>query len=285
VSDRLAIRKLYMLLNISCKSGEETLKAADFLDEVASLGKAAGGKPPLPTPLSLSEFDDLQALAGNEQLLAIKSKATLLETKINECRRLKELAEQRLPIWKIIEQLTKYAAGLSEASEILTQVEAVRNGRLLLDATDRIAPLRAALADVLRKVVNDTHSAHEKAYSYGLSQLNPNRTWLRVPEPERASILSEVGLVAPVKGDISNDEALISTLEKRPLVARAAEADAVAGRVQRALELAAKYLEPKIQIISLERSTLRTEEEVRLWLEQQEKILLRAIKNGPILVN
>jgi hypothetical protein len=133
--------------------------------------------------------------------------------------------------------------------------------------------------------VNEGQAAHEKAYNSGMQTLTTNETWSRIPQAERTKILAEVSLVVPSKPDVSTDEALVSSLDSRPLGARGAETDAVPGRVQRALEQAAKYLEPKVRRVSVERATLRNEEEVRGWLKRQEKTLTDAVKQGPIFVD
>jgi len=44
-------------------------------------------------------------------------------------------------------------------------------------------------------------------------------------------------------------------------------------------------LEPKVQTITLERNTLRSEQEVDAWLERQKTRLLEALQQGPVLVN
>jgi hypothetical protein len=59
----------------------------------------------------------------------------------------------------------------------------------------------------------------------------------------------------------------------------------VAGRIADALKLATKVLEPKVQFVSLEKTTLHSPDEVRQWVERQEKTLLAALANGPVQVS
>src|SRR5262249_42557121 len=151
-----------------------------------------------------------------------------------------------------------------------------RNGRMLLDPSDPATPVKAAIADVLRKSVNDVHAAHERAYAEGMAMLDGSSTWQRVPAAERARILGEVGLAAPEKLDIGSDDALIASLDRRSIAARQSEVAAVPGRVQRALELAAKFLEPKVRTLKVASATLRNEQDVRDWLARQEETLLEA---------
>jgi len=71
----------------------------------------------------------------------------------------------------------------------------------------------------------------------------------------------------------------------KPLSNIQAEIDAIAGRVALAIERAARLLEPKVQTITLERSTLRDEEEVEAWVARQKTRLIEAVLQGPVLVN
>ena len=64
-----------------------------------------------------------------------------------------------------------------------------------------------------------------------------------------------------------------------------AEIDAIPGRVALAIERAARLLEPKVQTVTLERSTLRDTAEVEAWVERQKKRLIEAVGNGPVLVS
>jgi hypothetical protein len=59
----------------------------------------------------------------------------------------------------------------------------------------------------------------------------------------------------------------------------------IAGRVNHAIERAARHLEPKVQTVTLERSTLRDAADVEAWIDRQKATLLAKIVNGPVLVN
>jgi len=63
-----------------------------------------------------------------------------------------------------------------------------------------------------------------------------------------------------------------------------AERDAIAGRVQQAIERAARLLEPRVQTVSVERSTLHDEQEVDAWLGRHKERLVAALKSGPVLI-
>ena len=163
-------------------------------------------------------------------------------------------------------------------------MEAIRNGRLLLDGADPATPLRGTLSDLLRQALNVAQQEHESAYQAGVVALAASDVWNKLDASQQAGLLNQVGLAAPVKPDVSSDSALLSALDMRNLAARRAEKDAVAGRVGEVLKLAAQLLEPKVQFVALEKTTLRSAEEVRQWTDRQEKKLLAALANGPVQV-
>jgi hypothetical protein len=285
VGDRLALRKLYTLLSIQCKAGEEALRAPEFLVALESLAMAAGGPPPLPSPPSLAGIEDLRKLIGNDQLSAIKLRATELETRIADWSKAKDLGAKRKPAWDTTERLARHAAGSAKAADALAQVEAIREGRLLLDGVDPVAPVRTALVEILRQALKDTQAQYQEGHATAMATLIENGTWLQASEVDRAAILKEVGLATVPIVDVSTDAALLSSLDSRSLPTWETEYHAIPGRAQWALELAAKRLEPKVRTVSLERATLRSEDDVRHWLERQEKVLTAAVKDGPILVS
>jgi hypothetical protein len=285
VTEKLAIRKVFQTLGVSCKAGEELTKAPIFLDQLAALGRATGGDAPLPAPASVTDIEDIRARVGNDQLAGIRDSAASFEKRIAEWTNTKKLVDGRLPVWSLVERLAKHAQGLTAAEDLLKQVAAVRAQRLLLEATDPVAPLRSGLADALRKALLDAHGAYETEFVKGMSSLKTSSQWSRLSEADRSSILASVGLTAAAQLSVPSDEALASALEAKSLSSRHAEADAVPGRVQKAMEKAAKLLEPKVRAVTIERSTLTTEVDVDAWLDRQKKALVAAIKDGPVLVS
>ena len=66
VQDRLVLRKLFQGLGLSCKSGEEGIRAGDFLNKLIALANSAGGSTPLPAPPPVTKVEDIRRLVGNE---------------------------------------------------------------------------------------------------------------------------------------------------------------------------------------------------------------------------
>jgi hypothetical protein len=285
VTERLAIRKLFQALGVGCKGGEELAKAPAFLEALVALARATGGEAPLPTTPSIVDVEDLRAKVGNDQLAGIRDKAVDFHKRIAEWSKTKALLDTRKPTWELVVRLAKHAQSIPAAADSLEQVEAVRAQQLLLAPTDPVSPLRSVLADVLRKATLDAHSALEQAYASGIASLDANASWRRLADADRAGILASVGLSPIASLELSTDQALLSALDARSLSARQAETDAVSGRVQKALEQAARLLEPKVRPIAIERCTLATPADIDAWTERQKKTLVEAIKGGPVLVS
>ncbi len=284
VQDRLLLRRLFQQLGIPCKSGEEAIAAPNFLRGLIDLAHAAGGEPPLPACPVTTEIEDLQRKVGNEQLVGIKDRAADFEAKLKAWSALRDLAAARKLVWDLVERLGRQAKDLPAAQPIFAQLAAVREQRSLLDASDPVAPLRVALAQCLREAVNQASVAHAQTSETALASLAENEIWKKLPPADQTAIQQAVGLVQPTKPEISSDEALAGHVESRPLATQKTEIDAVAGRLQQAIEQAAKKLEPQVQPVALERVTLRTEDDVHAWLERTKVQLVEAVRRGPVLV-
>ena len=285
VTDRLALRKLFQAAGLACRSGEEDARAVEFLDRLAEFACAAGGDPPLPSPPATTGIEDVRRLAGNERLAAIRARAGEWEGRIAEWRAAAKLAAERLPAWLLVERLAAHAEGIPEAAPQLLEIAAVRDGRQLLAAADPAAAIRKALADLLRASVRSGVEALEAAHADAARTLDANEAWRQAAPADREAILVEAGLAAPEKPDVATDEALADGLDRRPLAAIRAETDAVPARAARAVEQAARLLEPEVRPVALERATLRDAAEVEAWTDRQKKALLEAVADGPVLVN
>jgi hypothetical protein len=251
---------------------------------LVELARSAGGEPPLPACPSTTEIEDLQRKVGNEQLVAVKDRASDFETKINAWTALRELAATRKAVWDLVERLGRQAKDLPAAQPILDQLNAIREQRSLLAPSDSVGPLRLALAHCLREAVNQASEAHSIASEKALSALAENEVWKKLPPADQTAIQQTVGLIRPTKPEIASDEALAGYVESRPLSTHQTEIDAVAGRLQHAIEQAAKKLEPQVQPVAVERVTLRTENDVHAWLERTKVQLVDAVRRGPVLV-
>jgi hypothetical protein len=284
VGDRLLVRGLIATL-VPCKNGEELAKAPEFIQAVESLAASAGGPAPLPAPPVVPGADDLKGLSGNALLAGIRGVVEPWKTLIPDWQKARDLAVQRRAAWDVVQALARHASELAEADDSRAQLEAIRLNRLLLAPVDPVAPVRAALTALLRLQVTNADATIRAAFAAAITAVETSSPWQRLEASLQSQILSDTRLVVPRAPDLSNDEGLIRELNATSLSARATEAEAMPARAQRAIELAAKALEPTVRGFPVERATLRSPQDVRDWLGRTEATLLEAVKSGPILIN
>lgn len=285
MQDRLTLRRLFQLMGVDVKAGEESVRTGEFLGKLIELARAAGGDPPFPTMPSVVDLEDIQRLLGNEQLLAIIKITGDLEARIKTWTEVRNIANQRRPIWELTERLARHAKRLDTASSYLEQIEAIRRDRLLLDRSDPVSTLRLELASLLRNSVQQAITMLVEAYGQATADLAGNSNWQALPATQQEEIKSAVGLMPPSKPQISTDEQLVVYLDQAPLASLRTDLDAIPGRVARAIEEAARrQVGPELQSLKVESATLRTEDDVTQWVTRLRDRLIAALRQGPVLI-
>lgn len=284
VQDRNALRALYQELEVKAKGDELDAKAPEFFAALRKLVEEAGGDAPLPPRPSLNDIAEIEKRIGNDRLTALRAIADDLNIRIAGWKKARAGITKRLPSWETLERIAGHAKVLAEAKTLLEQHEAIRTQRLLLNEPDPVAPVVKGLADLLRHAVNAAQSAHEAAYQKTMGALAADSIWSKVARTDQTGMLHDVGLIAPEKPNLGSDHSLLAALDAKSLAARRTEAEAIPAREEKARELAAKLLEPKVQFIPLDRSLMKTEADIDAWIANQREKLVAALKNGPVQI-
>ncbi len=286
MSDRLKLRGTLAKFGLKPKSTDEDGPlAADFLKKLAETGRRTGGEEPLPAPQSVVFVEDLQRLTGVEMLAEMVAKKAELDAAADVWPKIAVLAEERLTAWGDLQGLFGHAKNEPGAAAINADIEAVRTGRLLLDSTDPLPPIRAKIAEILRKRLKETQEDHRQTYDREVKQLTASSVWSQLPPDKQTAILAEVGLREPDPVDVSTDAAIAAALAERPIDSRRNAALAVPTLAGQALRKAAAAVEPTARSIAIEKTTLRTDTDVREWAKRAESQLLEEVKKGPVLVS
>ncbi len=283
--DKLRLRKLFQSADVATNASDDlALKAGEYLRCLADLVESAGGEPPMPAKPSRELIDRLRSVAGQEQLAQILAEGGKLEALRTAAEAAAALASRRLPSWQLLEDLLSQAAGLPETSDLQARADAVRAGRQLLDANDRVNPILKATAQILRAAVKAAHDSWRAAHDEGRRHLESDPSWQRLTEADRGAILQQEGLAELAAPRVGSDEELREALRATTLSAWRERTDALPRRFANAALCAARMLEPKTQQVRLERATLRTAEEVKAWVTRTEAELLTRLRDGPIVL-
>ena len=283
-SDRLALRRVFQKLEVSCKPGREAESASTFLQQVLDLAASTGGPPPLPTPPSTIEIETLRRLTGNEQLLGIVNLADELEQSIEEWQQTKDKVGKRVPAWDLTKRLADHARGIPDAAHLVKEVEAVEEQRLLLKTPDPLHAVQSSLSALIREAYGEALRDRRAAYVIAISKLDADKSWTHIGSDEQARICERVGLREPPQSDVSTQRKLVDCLDREPFEHVKTAVDAYPVRVSKAIEQAARSLEPEVSVLRLETATLRDTTEVEAWSKRQKKRLLAAVAKGPVLV-
>ena len=303
-SQRIALRGLFGTLGINTRSGEEEDRAPEFLGALQKLAGRVGGPAPAPAAPDTTTLDDLERLAGAEQLAEIHARKDELERWIEDWTTLAERAEVRMPAWKLALAFRRHAGGLPVAASAGADMDAVVEQRSLLVEPDQVRPIVAALAAALRAALIDQHRELTAAIETAGATLAADATWSRLDAAAQDAIRRRLGLNAPPALAVATEDELLRTLDARSLRAWRSEIDAVEVRTGRALQEAAKLIDadpppgggeaadgtsppppPRTTMVHVRRGTLPDEAAVREWLREQEVRLNDAVRHGPVIVH
>lgn len=283
-SEKLEIRSLFHEAGLSVRAGEEKSKASEYLSRLKDLAQASGGEPPLPACPSTDKIDDIIALHGNEQLRAILEAKDELAASRKNWLKIAERIEKRRPEWDQLTQMLPYSEKLPVYESINNEVQAINENRSLLDDTDYITPLLNKTANALRSALTDIANKYESEFNQGMEDLSEDPVWKQIEKNKKQEILGNIPLKPASSPSTKTNENILRELNTASLDARNSEIAAIPSRITKALEEAAKSLNPEATTISIRSATLENEDAVNEWIEEHRKKLLEAVKKGPIII-
>lgn len=288
--DKVKLRALFQKAGIKCQSNDDVeLKSGDFLNAVLALAQNAGGDAPLPELPCTNAIKALQSLFGNEQLSAILQQYATLDANIAAWTQRGTLARQRLPRWESLLALLSHAekGGLAEAADIRAQVNAIIQHRQLLDPTDPVPPLAAALAGALRTKLITLAGQAQAVHQQQAAAIAADPAWTALGEKDavaRQALATAHRLDAPPSVAAATENELIQSLNTRSLTSWSELAAAIPGQFDAARHAAAKALEPKAQSVKLPSATIKNTEDLAAWLKSAEATIAAKLGEGPVIL-
>ncbi|MCP9925845.1 BREX system P-loop protein BrxC [Synechococcus lacustris C3-12m-Tous] len=285
--EKLAVRGVYGIADVSAQSGQEEAKAVEFLDAIENKVLQSGGEAPLPPPVSSSLLKELRQKTGPEQLKAILEAKEQLQELWDQACSLGALKDKRQPGWERLQALLQQAKGLSVHQELEPQVEAIRSQRSLLDpTTDFVTPLLQQLEQALTAELEQAQQQVRQVVAAELQQLQYSAEWQGLPEAERSRISQALQLPAsvPSAGPIERSQ-LLEALQQRSINGHKEQAESIPTRFAKARNAAAKALEPSTQAVKLSSGVLKDSTALEAWWAAERQKLLAALQNGPIQIN
>lgn len=180
--------------------------------------------------------------------------------------------------------LLKFSADLPVAAEVQPEVAAIEKDRTLLANPDPVPGILEKLTSALRTALNAAHATFSADYDTRLTTLTESPTWNQITQPQRYDILGANGIREMPTIAVGTTEEVLDTLRHTKLSELHAISDALPTRFTKAVNAAAKLLEPKAQHVSLPGATIKDEVDLKAWLTSAEAIIRQQLNDGPVIV-
>ena len=281
---RIEVRKLALGMGLPVKSGEEAEIVPTVLERLMDEAQAAGGDAPLPGPPDNTIIRELQELVGNPQIVGVAENADALLARHTEWSAAGEAALKRLPEWHRLETFLRHARDLPVAAELRPQTDAIRSERSLLNDPKPLPPLLGRTTTALRGAVSDAHGRLAAERDREVAALEASDDWSKLKPRDRTRILESNGLGQVIDLDIGTDQALIECLEETSLKDWDDRILALKARADRAREEAARLLAPKAVTVRPASATLKSREDVEVYVNQLKDRLMAQIDEHPVII-
>jgi hypothetical protein len=278
----IQLRKLMQEVGIACQPQEELQKAMLLLEELKSRAAKAGGEAPKPAVPDVAHLNQLEQLAGNALLVQLHADRDKLLADANAWQQAGQAIDKRWPNWIQLSDLLNQAKELGPHAELAGEAKAITDQRALLSTPDPVQALLEKTVDLLRRSLNHHVQAFQDEYTARLRALQVNESWQKLGAADQTAILKECGLEPATVPDMSSAAALEQALDDCPLARWADKREALANRFDQARQKAVQKVTPKAMPVQLPHRVLSSQDELKAWLDEVEKLLKERLGQGPV---
>ncbi|MCX8564023.1 BREX system P-loop protein BrxC [Mycolicibacterium mucogenicum] len=265
-AEKIAARSLLSKLGV--QADNETLVSG--VEQAVQLlmlrANAITGPEPLPDIAFPPGIERIRVASGNDRvhaLLAAKDELTGFAERLNtlEARR-----PSRLELLATAQALSTAATDLESSAEARARLQAFEKTRELLADTDQISPIMADLASAVRAAVNLAADAVEQARQLAIDGLQQQPAWSALNGVKQEQLLAEHSLSPEGKPELGDPDAVLKSVQRRPLASWGAVLDAVPARAAKVLEAAIRLSAPTAGTVTVPTVTLTGVEDVEPYL-------------------
>lgn len=268
---------------ITCGSNDPlNPKANTLLSQIEVIAKQAYGDAPQPVVPDLTAINLLKQKDGNEQIMDMLLQKEALSKMLAQFKADSALTAERKPHWNSLQKLNSLSESFLSA-ELLSEIKAIEQDRLLHVQPDPVQPLLGKVASHLNNLLQNKKALHHKAYQLEMATLQEHGAMAKLTPEQKHAILKQANLLPAPDGKVKvlDAIALVAELDNRKISAWDAERDALPARFQKALNLAIQEAEPKAVFMSLPRKTITNEAELDTYLQGLKKEILEKLKDAP----
>ncbi len=283
-SDKIKLRKLYQEAGISCKPGDEFLHSNTFLGKLKELAGQISGDAPRPEPINVQFIKDIENLDGNERLLRIIEEQEDLRAKLSDWNKKGDLVNKREPQWNLLADLANHAPSVPEMEQLKTEIEAIRENRLLLQEPDPIQPKLLEVTERLKTRLNTMKDNYIRSYDQKMDALQGNEYFSKLTSEQKHTILAKHQLLTKPEIKPLDAHGLLNQLKQASLDMWDTKIAALPGQFQSALEDAIKLSVPEAETFDLPRRTINTKADIEAYVSELRIKLEELIKSGKSII-
>ena len=283
VKEKITLRKMFTTVGIKCASGEEFKKSNTFLETLKDLAGQVSGASPLLEKISTQFIDDILFRDGNERLAAILAERTELQNMFEDWRAKAKIVDDRLPLWEQLNKLVTFGEG-DDFVQMVKEVEAIDEDRLLLHNPDLIKPLLDKATGLLKQALNNLKNIFNKEYDVRMEQLQKNDFFLKLTPEQKNHILRQNQLLSKPDVIDFDSRGLLNALNQISLDAWQTKISALGSQFDNALSQAVILLEPKAKSYSVPRKTLSSQAEIDTFIDELKTSLQEVLKNAKSII-
>lgn len=283
-SDKIKLRKIYQDAGISCKPGEEFLHSNSFLNKLKELAAQISGDAPKPEPINIQFVKNIENLDGNERLLRILEEQEDLKSKYADWSRKQDLVIKREPQWKLLAELANHTNGDAGMDQLKSEIDAIRENRLILQEPDPIQPKLIDLTEKLKAALNKLKESFISLYDLKMAELQANVYFNKLNPDQKHSILVKHQLLVKPEIKPLDAHALLNQLQKASLYTWDTKIAALPGQFQSALDDAIQLSAPQAKTFSLPRRTITSQAEIELYIAELKTELENLLKDSSSII-
>jgi hypothetical protein len=284
VEQRLQVKKLLTDAGIAYEVNAEGPRIPALLQHLKDLASRAGGEPPLPSPPSTEQIDALQALGGNRQFREVADAHQELGKLLERWQSADDQCAKRQTAWNELQRLRHHADGLPIDTRVGPAIQAIRDGRQLLDDPDPVRPLLDELSAELRTSLTSRFEQLTAAQRAAVDELEHWPDWAKLDAVDQRGILKESQLEGITMPEIAGVDELLAALDSKPLSAWDDRIGMVPGRRDQAQQKVAKKLEPEAVSVSPPSATLKTEADLDTYLAAVRAAVLPHLRDNKTVI-
>lgn len=284
-TQKISIRKLLQEAGINCPPNQDIFPYSnEFLDKLKVLAVHISGEAPKPERINTNFIKDISNKEGNERLLDMLNHKDELSEKFKDWTKKEEILRDREPDWENLNDLKKLCPDSPDFGMIVTEIDAIRDNRLLFQEPDPIQPILTQLTEKLGNKLKEVVEKYLNQRQERMNVLQENEYFKKLSPEQKNSILMKNQLLTKYETKIHDAYNLAFQLQKISLDNWKTKISALQGQFDAALNEAIELSAPKATSFHLPKRTINNQAELEQYITDLKSELENLLANSSSII-